>query len=373
MAVYLISAILFALVGYETFNPKSQLNGQKFFFIWIVLSLFWGLSFVYAPDIPGYIAYFNKEVYDWFESGFKLPKISFEYGFNVLSCILKSLNNEYYVYQLILFSSELLLVMIGLKKLLDTNNTIIFVCALFFILPLNLLGALRQGISISLFIFSLHYIIERNLLKYILIIVFASFFHKSSLFLLLLFWIPKCRSLLLKKNILLACLVILNICYFSGFSISNSLNTFLLMSFDLYEGVETYARYTDAGVISSNFGLAKVFEMNVVYILFLIVNKDDSKAIELLKLFFLVYFMLNMLLGGILAHRIGYYFILIYQICLIMSFCMFAKHLLKRPEIGFLFTCVYFIFLNLFYFQNSLSKEIVYRNLFWEHIFNGSY
>lgn len=370
MTIYLILAILFTLVGYEMFSPFSTDNKWKFIAVWFVLSIFWGFSYIYAPDIPGYMKYFDYKVYDWFKDGIRLPAITFEKGFNILSCILKSLVKQYYIYQFILFSVELFLVMIGLKRLLNIDKAIILICALFFILPMNLLGALRQGIAISLFIFAIPYILERNMIKYGLVIILASFFHQSSLFLLFLYWIPLLFPLLRKKNILICLLVLLNLCYFLGFSISNIIDTFLLSSFTLYDGLDTYTRYVNSeSRLISNFGIAKIIEMNFVYVLFILMNKNQSNYYELLKIMFLVYFILNMLLGGILAHRIGYYFVIVYNVSLIISMCLFAKQYMGKKENGYLLVCAYYIFLYLFYFNDFFSNSMVYRNLFLEHVF----
>lgn len=374
MTLYLVSALVMTFIGYENYDTKSKLINFNYYFVWILLSLFWGLSYIYAPDIPGYISYFNFETYNWFDTGIKLPDITFEIGFNVLSCVIKSFTNQYYVFQFILFTIELFLVMEGMKKLIDKKETIIIICALFFILPMNLLGALRQGIAISLFIYSLHYILERNLFKYIGIIIFSALFHKSSLFLLFLYWIPLLGEVLLKRRLLMTLLILLNICYIINFSISDLLDHLLVKLIYLTEETSSYVRYTNIeGNLSSNFGFFKVMEMNFVYVVFILIDKNKIDYVKLSKLLFLIYFALNMLLGGILAHRIGYYFVLMYQICLMYSICWVGKYIFHKIEIGYLLSCVYYTFLYIFYFNDYILDEMVYKNLFLEYILYGTY
>lgn len=374
MTLYLVLALVMTFIGYENYDTKSKLINFNYYFVWILLSLFWGLSYIYAPDIPGYISYFNFETYNWFDTGIKLPDITFEIGFNVLSCVIKSFTNQYYVFQFILFTIELFLVMEGMKKLIDKKETIIIICALFFILPMNLLGALRQGIAISLFIYSLHYILERNLFKYIGIIIFSALFHKSSLFLLFLYWIPLLGEVLLKRRLLMTLLILLNICYIINFSISDLLDHLLVKLIYLTEETSSYVRYTNIeGNLSSNFGFFKVMEMNFVYVVFILIDKNKIDYVKLSKLLFLIYFALNMLLGGILAHRIGYYFVLMYQICLMYSICWVGKYIFHKIEIGYLLSCVYYTFLYIFYFNDYILDEMVYKNLFLEYILYGTY
>lgn len=376
MAILLIIAFSFMLVGYGTFNPKAPINRNILLVvIWLAMSLFWGLSYINAPDIPGYIRFYEQKVFDWSIYGVRIPTVNFEYGFLILSCLVKSVSHQFYVFQLFLFSTELALVMMGLRKLFQADRTIIFICALFFVLPLNLLSALRQGIAISIFIFSLSFIIERKLWKYILAIVIASFFHKSSLFLLPLYWIIHVRGLLHQKKILWGILLVLDLLYFFGFSMSAFLDKMLLLFISSYDNVGSYVSYANGEIFTSNFGVLKILEMNVVYILLLCFDSEEesSKAKDLLKLLFIAYFVLNMLMGGILAHRIGYYFAIVYQVSLVASFCVLTRRALGRPETGYLIVCFYSVLLNVLYLQGGLSGKLVYRNLFWEHLINGTY
>lgn len=374
MIIYLLVAILMITIGYNVYTSRFSTK-ISFPLVFGILSIFWGVAYIYAPDIPEYILYFKKQTYNWFDTGFKLPSSSFELGFNILSCMVKSLTEHYYIYQFFLFSSELLLVMIGLKKILKDKIALIMICAMFFVLPSNLLSALRQGIAISLFIFAVPYIYEHKFFKYCILIIFASFFHTSAIFLLLLYWLPLVKYIISAPKILLLYFLILNVCYFFNITISNALDSILLTLFDLYEKSAMYVRYTNVDLEEtiSNFGILKILEMDFIYVVFILINKDNSKTMLLLKSMFLIYCTLNMLLGGILAHRISYYFVILYHICLIYSLCIIGRHLLRDERNGYLLSCFYLIGLNLFYFQNPFSDAMEYKNMFLEHILYGIY
>lgn len=370
MAILLVASIIFMAIGCLSLTATTN-NRKTNLFTWIAISIFWGTSYIYAPDIPGYIEYYNHDVYNWFESGLRLPDKSFEIGFNVLSSIFKSLNFPYFIFQFFLFSLELLIIYKGIEKLFDISKLSAIFCALFFILPLNLMGALRQGIAIALFIYSLHYITNRDFLKYCAIIIIASLFHNSACFLILIYWlwIPNIRSLLCNRKLLIAYLIVLNVCYFGGISAGEWLDSFLNIIISSGDAIGKYERYIDnASTLESNFGIAKIVELNFTYIIFLVLNKDESTQNTILKLMLILYITLNLLAGGILAHRIGYYFIITYQISLLLSFIILGKLTIRNTIIGYSTCCIYLIIINLFHFNNYFTDNVPYINLLIDYI-----
>jgi hypothetical protein len=52
------------------------------------------------------------------------------------------------------------------------------------------MNGIRQAVAACLFVFSIKYIIEKSLIKYVLVILLATTFHKSAIFLLLFYFLP---------------------------------------------------------------------------------------------------------------------------------------------------------------------------------------
>lgn len=361
--VYLIVSLLVLGIGINTYYAKTA---KAWVLLWALLALFWGTSFIYAPDIPGYIYYFDHDTYDWFKTGIKMPDRNFEWGFNALSCLFRSISSHYYVFQFSLYAIESFLVWKGISKLFDERTAFLFACVLFFIFPTNLMSALRQGIPVSFFIFSLSYVRDRKIVPFFLMMIIGSFFHSSSIYLLFVYFIPRLTVILSKKQWLVSFLLILDLCYFLNVSLSNLLIQYFPTLLDLdvldTDKYETYMTDEATGV-ESNFGLMKLLEMNVVYVLFILRNKTENKTLLLLQLLLLFFFTLNVFVGGILAHRISYYFTIPYQLCLIISFIRLGQLLFKDKLAGYMMVGLYTIFLYVFKFNDVLSGDYVYHSL----------
>lgn len=367
MLLFTLFAVIFSSIGAIVLSQDKEIhNNYVAFTVGGLLILIWGFTYVTAPDMPGYIAYFKQYVYDWSEKGFVLSTNNeFEIGYKFINGLFKTLSGHFYVLQAALFTVELSLIMISLNRMFKMNLMIALICGLFFILPSNLLGAMRQGIAISLFIFALPYILERKIILYMAIIILASLFHKSALLLSLFYFIPLLNDVFNRKWLLIAILLICNVLYVAGFSASNYLDSFLNQAIMLSDNLSDYTRYTDeksGSDIISNFGFLKVIELDIIYILSFFVVRTKSKPVELFKLLFLFYFILNMLIGGILVHRISYYFGLAYYILFFIVVCSLSKKLLRSYIPGYLTLCLYITAINFLYFNNETITE--FRNVF---------
>lgn len=366
--VYLIVSLIVLCIGVSAYQTKAT---KGWVLLWALLAIFWGTSYIYAPDIPGYIYYFDHDTYNWLQTGIKMPDRNFEWGFLALSCVSRSISSHYYVFQLLLYAIESLLVWKGISKLFDKRTALMFTCVLFFVLPSNLMSALRQGIPVSFFIFSLSYVRDQKLVPFFLMMIVGSFFHSSSIYLLFIYFLPRLSGILSKKQLLVSLLLILDICYFLNVSLSNLVMQYFPTLLDL-DALDTdkYDIYmTDEAMGGeSNFGLMKLIEMNVVYVLFILRNKTEGKTIKLLQLLFLFFFALNVFVGGILAHRISYYFTIPYQICLIISFIRVGQLLFKERIAGYVMAGLYMIFLYVFKFNDVLSGDYIYHSLILEDV-----
>ena len=164
---------------------NRRLDNKTFFFLSLfIVIMYWGVSYIDVPDTPDY-----QYVYAHINPSMP-PESSvlthFEVGFLYLMWFFKKIGADYYLFQLFLFTIESLLVVFGIKKIgVDYRNLGSIICLLGFWLPIVLMGALRQGIAIALFMYSLHFLLEKKYYYFILLVGGAFFFHKSAIFLLL--------------------------------------------------------------------------------------------------------------------------------------------------------------------------------------------
>ena len=361
--ILLLVALFLAFTGYYVLRNEEQPGGYSLLcFLYVISTLSWGFTYIDAPDIPKYIEYFQTSTTNWFEDGFSNPTYnSFESGFTFLANLSRTISDKFYIFQCLLYSTELLLITIGFKCFFNEKTALILLCGLFIILPINLLSALRQGVAISVFIFSLQFIKNRQIIPYIACLLFASFFHKSVLFLIPVYFVPWLSSIFKKRWIYWAILIAFNLLYFFNISLSTFFNSFLLDSLLFYDDASNYSMYLTEE-LSSNFGILKILELDFIYIFFCILHKEQSSEYVIIKYLFVTYFFVNVVLGGILAHRISYYFAIISYASLIFAFMNAAKTISFPKRYGYAIACLYIIVINYFYF-NEGNIETQFTNM----------
>lgn len=312
MFYFIFSLFYFILFG--IINYCTQDNRKYYCLLYIAIVGFWGLSFTYAPDVYGYMEYFYKEV-KTLPQGIDLDAHGFEMGFNLLAAICKTLVPEYIFFQFILFAIEMALVIGGLTRLLSEKQSRIILVLLFFLYP-SMLAATRQGMAIALIIFAIQFIINKNWKCYFGLLVIAYLFHHSSLIVAPLYFLSFLGKYANSNKVLFSILVLADLCWILGFSLSDYLDTALAVFLKDGSEIDKYSIYmNDTETAISNYGFAKLLEINFAYIGFLYYRKLSGDSNIVLTLFLVFYTVIGLMLGGILAHRFLYYFIIVYYVC----------------------------------------------------------
>jgi transmembrane protein EpsG len=325
--IYLLYSLFLFIVGFLFCNQKDP-KRISFVLLFFAIALFWGLSFFEAADTLGYIDKYNFEIQAF--PGY--VDSQFEIGYTLLAMIFKTLKLDYWVFQLAVFAVEILLIIKGLRQFYDDRFMMCLLPLLFFIYPSNL-AAFRQGMAISIFIFSLHFIYDGNpkrSLQYFLWIIFASFFHQSAVFLILVYFSRLGKRVLSYNLVLFGMLIIGDIIWLTEGSLTSQLD--FLIPFFRGETLDMGSKYADIieGENMDTYGIAKVVEMNVTVIMFTLFCKKD-KYNELLRFNLLMYVFVGLVFGGMLAHRLNYYWSLLYYVCFIRGIMSF----LERYELSF--------------------------------------
>ena len=343
--LYLIISLVIYFVGAYSIRNNIYRSGLLFCFISIVL--FWGLGYSYTPDVGIYMDYFNNVV-PTINQSINLSFYYFEPGFNLLAIICKSITPHFIIFQFVIFLIDMTLVVKGIQKLFREEWHILFLCSLLFEFSM-LLSATRQGIAIAIFIFALHYLIEKKTIKYLLCILCAFFFHHSSLILISVIFAPFFKRLLESRIFLIGLLLVVDLFWFQDFNLASLFdNSFLSLFFSRTDLLD-YSRYIEGlSEAESAFGIAKIIEINITYILFLIFIKNRDIYFSFCLVFFVI---VGLLLGGIVAHRILYYFNFIYYFCFVMGMLyLFSEIANKKPITSFvvigIYKIVFFIFIS---------------------------
>lgn len=318
---YYMFYFTFALLYFVLFGILNSLirDNRKFYLLlYIAIVGFWGLSYTYAADVEGYMEYFYREV-KTISQGIDLSAHGFEAGFNLLAAICKSIVPEYIFFQFTLFAIEMALVIIGITSLLTTQQARCVLVLLFFLYP-SMLAATRQGMSIALIIYALQFIKDKSWKCYFGLIAIAYTFHHSSLIAIPLYFVIFFKKYLEPNTVLISILLLADLCWFLGISLSNYLASSLAVLLNNGSEIEKYSIYmNDAETSVSNYGLGKILEINIAYIGYLYYRKLCNDSNVILPLFLILYTIIGLMLGGILAHRFLYYFIIVYYACVVIG------------------------------------------------------
>ena len=353
--------IVFVLLIVAILTVDYLLNNHRlgFWLIIIVTALYWGMTYLDTVDMPGYVDLYSQLVKGvaprrmlW-----GLSYYSFEPAFLYLMQLFKDFNLPFFVFQTFLLSFEVVLVGLGFYRLLNNyRSATVFLVAISLYLSFWLMAAMRQGIPIAVFIYVMPDIIEGKYLKSIILIFLASLFHSSGIFLILLILFYLLYKRLTKNldfslNLVLIYTVLLLFCdviYIFGFSLSEFLDRVTMLLFS--DNPFIYRDYTImSNSENSNYGIFKFVEMNGLYLLtfYFHPQKEKDKVHLLLESLFLIYFVFNLVAGGIIIHRLSYFLIIPYYF-LYYKEVHRVFYRLRMPGID---TVVFILYLFLLFFR----------------------
>lgn len=178
MEVYLITIFFLSLFSFceiiYKYNYKSSVIIS--FLIFTLLILQFGFRWETGTDWQPYLTHFNSISY--FDDILPSILVGFEPGYTLFVYLIKLFSNNYtlflFLHSILYFS----LIFISIKRLSPYffTSLLIFYCS-----TLGYLGSNRQLLSIAICFTSLPYIVDRNYLKFTLIVFFASMFHLTAI------------------------------------------------------------------------------------------------------------------------------------------------------------------------------------------------
>lgn len=170
-------------------------DGQKYtksFYV-ILFLFFWltsGLRFETGID---YFAY--QDIYDQtytlkqaFEYG-KISEIPAELGYLLLSSLFKTIGTEINVMFLFIALITSLLLFNSFKTYVNRYKFVALLIYFSFVYFTLDMSGVRQAIAVNIILYSFRYIQRKNIYKYIVCVILASFFHASALIGVIFYWL----------------------------------------------------------------------------------------------------------------------------------------------------------------------------------------
>lgn len=173
---------------------KKAIQNNLIFFIGIGLVIFAGLRFMRGPDFISYYNYYVavQENDDFFKliSEPTIKGFFVEKGFLVFLHFFRDTSFNTF---LVAFAAVSISIKFTFFK--KYSNFPLYSIALYFVL--NYLtqdfGQIRQGLTLGILLWSIHFIINRKFVPFVILVVIASFFHYTAFVFLLAYFMPLIR------------------------------------------------------------------------------------------------------------------------------------------------------------------------------------
>jgi transmembrane protein EpsG len=192
--IYLIIAILAILDFFSGKEFRIKLNGFIGLLIFLILGIFAGSRYkIGGSDYDAYEAYYNltpNKFSKVYTNDYDSFLESTEKGYIFLMTFFKQINLNFNIFLIIIGGICAIAIYFSFKR----YTTYLFVTTLIFLSKGYLyyfFTAQRQIIAMAICWFSIKYIIEEKLYKFILLVIVASLFHSSALFFIIIYFSNK--------------------------------------------------------------------------------------------------------------------------------------------------------------------------------------
>lgn len=311
----------------EKISERKRMGESFFIFSLLLLILFFGLRGYIGYDWYSYKPNFDKMVTigELLKGNTQVLHSGYELGFQIYTSFIKTLTNNYFIYNFINVSVDFIILYFVIKRF--SKYPILSLLLFFGIYGVALeIDMIRNAKSIMLFLLSIKYIEERKILNFGVLNILGILFHYSSILYLPMYFILNVKW---NKKFILFLFILGNIYYLSDIRIVMRIikeyNTFLPTGI----GAKLSGYFS---IIPLDFPLGfslYYFERVIMFLLcwFVSDNLKNKKYgnIMLNSLYISIFFFLYLSEFSIVAMRFGLLFIYSYWFILPMLLEIYPK------------------------------------------------
>jgi len=338
--------LLFIIIN-DIKNKKIKLFSK--YFILTIFYIVASMSYKIHSDM-----YFYENIY--YEANLNNIFYSrFEPGYMLLNSIFNNFVN-FIIFKIIIYFFMVVFIYDGVKKFINKEDITIFFALLFLLSAfyINLTVTLRQAIAVSIFIYSLQFLLTKKYLKYYIYIIFASFFHISAIVLLiipLLFKIIS-KNLLFDFILLIITILLINTLFIDMIfiNLTNLVSQFIpvLVHYSIKVTFE-----------HPNFSLYSVFIFLLyLIVLMLFISKKEKTKIDIFIykgfVMFIILYFLNLKIT--FFYRFLFYFYIFQVFIFIFLFNRFRKNI-SYYIVKYVSVFIFIFLLNLRVIYNQYAND----------------
>lgn len=186
--IYLFIFAFLLVASFLEFSNK-KVSKQSYVLIVVIMCLTAGLGYALSPDWVAYFDTFNALAYvNWSEFGRFAYMAGMEKGYLGLNKILVDYGFDFGMLTLIVATTSLILKTTTFYKYGGFPFLVLFIYAM----PNFMFEEhvhIRQGLANAIALYSIRYVIDRNLIKFLICITIGFQFHESIIVFLLAYWI----------------------------------------------------------------------------------------------------------------------------------------------------------------------------------------
>ena len=341
--IYLIIGIILIIMTYiEAYGKSKKFSNYSLIFISISMVLFASLRDKVGTDWDAYFEFYTDTT----------DRV--EIGYSYINNLFSFLNIPYNIFLFFINGLSVSLIFLFLK-----NNTKLKVIGLLLFfsnlyLYYNFSG-IRQGIAISITCFSITYAINKQLIKFILLILIAASFHFSSIIFIIAYFLPRFSFNYRQKYFLIIIFVIF---YFFLDYISDWITLYTIKNANFYVNLQD-----KSDSLLQTFLIGLVIRLLIVFIVFIFHKKifliDNCRYFFNIYLFGIFLFFSTYMISPDIGVRLSSYFT-IFDLVIVGNLIF----VLQRQSNRFLIVSI-FAFISIYKLLIYMNSEYYSYKLFF--------
>jgi len=272
----LLFGITYIFAIFDVINGGKYIKNYLFLVLVTILTLFAGLRYNLGADYLGYYSYFNKATISLFGG--------LELGFEFLAVLVRETFGSYEIFVLLLDTLTFVFVYKSIKSMSKVYLIPLYIYSIQYFLG-GPMGQMRQALAMAILLYSIKYVISRDLKRFIFVVLIATSIHFSSIVFLVVYGLNYIKVNKVFLTVILISSVIVGKTFLPRYIL---LQLFSLFDIELFDKINHYVTSEVYGTEYSGQIIAYIERLLIFFISLYFYKESDDKRI---KVFIQVYWL----------------------------------------------------------------------------------